>query len=33
MKNIDNVSKKPIDPLTSNEYTYSITSSKKEYEI
>ncbi|MDD3302748.1 MAG: FISUMP domain-containing protein, partial [Candidatus Gracilibacteria bacterium] len=33
MRNIDSVSKKPIDPLTANEYTYSITTSKKEYEI
>jgi len=33
IKNIDSVSKKPIDPLTANEYTYSITTSKKEYEI
>ncbi|MDD3302715.1 MAG: InlB B-repeat-containing protein [Candidatus Gracilibacteria bacterium] len=33
IKNIDKVSKKGIDPLTSNEYTYSITSSKTEYQI
>ena len=33
IKNIDSVSKKTIDPLTGNEYTYSITTSKKEYEI
>jgi len=33
IKNIDNVSKKTTDPLTGNEYTYSITSKKTEYQI
>ncbi|MDD3302144.1 MAG: prepilin-type N-terminal cleavage/methylation domain-containing protein [Candidatus Gracilibacteria bacterium] len=33
IKNIDKVSKKPIDPLTDNEYTYSITPSRTEYQI
>ncbi|MDD3303065.1 MAG: prepilin-type N-terminal cleavage/methylation domain-containing protein [Candidatus Gracilibacteria bacterium] len=33
IKNIQSVSKVITDPLTSNEYTYSITSSKKEYQI
>ncbi|MDD3302002.1 MAG: prepilin-type N-terminal cleavage/methylation domain-containing protein [Candidatus Gracilibacteria bacterium] len=33
IKNIQSVSKVIIDPLTSNEYTYSITSSKTEYQI
>jgi len=32
-KNIESVSKVITDPLTSNEYTYSITSSKTEYQI
>ena len=33
MINIKNINKKPIDPLTENEYTYSITSWKTEYQI
>ena len=33
IKNIQSVSKVITDPLTSNEYTYSITSSKTEYQI
>ncbi|NDK09125.1 hypothetical protein EOM39_07870, partial [Candidatus Gracilibacteria bacterium] len=33
MINIKNINKKPIDPLTENEYTYSITSGKTEYQI
>ena len=33
LKNIDKVSKTPLDPLTWNEYTYSITPSKTEYQI
>ncbi|MDD3302205.1 MAG: InlB B-repeat-containing protein [Candidatus Gracilibacteria bacterium] len=33
LKNIDKVSKTPLDPLTLNEYTYSITPSKTEYQI
>jgi len=33
LKNVDKVSKKPIDPLTDNEYTYSITPSRTEYQI
>jgi len=32
-KNIESVSKVITDPLTANEYTYSITSSKTEYQI
>ncbi|MDD3302306.1 MAG: prepilin-type N-terminal cleavage/methylation domain-containing protein [Candidatus Gracilibacteria bacterium] len=33
IKNIETVSKVITDPLTANEYTYSITSSKTEYQI
>ncbi|MDD3302893.1 MAG: InlB B-repeat-containing protein [Candidatus Gracilibacteria bacterium] len=33
LKNIDKVSKTPLDPLTGNEYTYSITPSRTEYQI
>jgi len=33
IKNIQSVSEKPIDPLTQNEYTYSVTPSKTEYQI
>ncbi|MDD3302828.1 MAG: prepilin-type N-terminal cleavage/methylation domain-containing protein [Candidatus Gracilibacteria bacterium] len=32
-KNIENINKIVTDPLTSNEYTYSITKNKNEYEI
>jgi len=33
IKNLQSVSKKPIDPLTSDEFTYSVTNSKTEYQI
>ncbi|MDD3303057.1 MAG: prepilin-type N-terminal cleavage/methylation domain-containing protein [Candidatus Gracilibacteria bacterium] len=33
IKNIQSVSKKPIDPLTSDEFTYSVTASKTEYQL
>ncbi|MDD3302900.1 MAG: prepilin-type N-terminal cleavage/methylation domain-containing protein, partial [Candidatus Gracilibacteria bacterium] len=33
IKNIQSLNKVITDPLTSNEYTYSITSSKTEYQI
>ncbi|MDD3303009.1 MAG: prepilin-type N-terminal cleavage/methylation domain-containing protein [Candidatus Gracilibacteria bacterium] len=33
IKNVQSVSKKPIDPLTSDEFTYSITMGKTEYQI
>jgi len=33
IKNIESISKVITDPLTANEYTYSITSSKTEYQI
>ncbi|MDD3302065.1 MAG: pre-peptidase C-terminal domain-containing protein [Candidatus Gracilibacteria bacterium] len=33
IKNIEKVSKKPIDPLTSDEFTYSITAGKTEYQL
>ncbi|MDD3303058.1 MAG: prepilin-type N-terminal cleavage/methylation domain-containing protein [Candidatus Gracilibacteria bacterium] len=33
IKNIQSVSKKTIDPLTSDEFTYSITAGKTEYQI
>jgi len=32
-KNIENINKKPIDPLTNSEYAYSITNNKREYQI
>lgn len=31
--NLKNINKKPTDPLTFNEYTYSVTSYKNEYQI
>jgi hypothetical protein len=33
IRNLDKINKKPIDPLTENEYTYSVTSLKTEYQI
>jgi len=33
IKNIEKVNKKPIDPLTSDEFTYSITAWKTEYQL
>jgi prepilin-type N-terminal cleavage/methylation domain-containing protein len=33
IKNLDKINKKPLDPLTGNEYTYSVTSWKTEYQI
>jgi hypothetical protein len=30
---VGKVSKKPVDPLTGIEYTYSVNASKKEYQI
>ncbi|NDK08216.1 prepilin-type N-terminal cleavage/methylation domain-containing protein [Candidatus Gracilibacteria bacterium] len=33
MTNLKNINKKPTDPLTYNEYTYSVTSYKNEYQI
>ena len=33
IKNLQRLSKKPLDPLSLNEYTYSRLSSKKEYEL
>ncbi len=31
--NLWKISKKPIDPLTNNEYTYSVTNTKREYQL
>lgn len=33
MKNVDKLDHKPVDPLTLNEYTYSITNLKNEYQL
>ncbi len=33
MTNLVNINKKPVDPLTGNEYTYSVTSLKNEYQV
>lgn len=33
VKNVDKLNKKPVDPLTLNEYTYSITNLKNEYQL
>nr|MDD3720845.1 type II secretion system protein [Candidatus Gracilibacteria bacterium] len=33
IKNLQKLNKKPTDPLTQNEYTYSITNLKTEYQI
>lgn len=33
MKNLKNISKKPVDPLTWNEYAYSVTALKNEYQV
>jgi hypothetical protein len=31
--NVDKLSKAPLDPLTGNEYIYSITEYKEEYQL
>ena len=31
--NVDKLDKKPVDPLTEKEYTYSVTSTKQEYQL
>lgn len=33
IRNIKNINKKPVDPLTGNEYTYSVTALKTEYQL
>lgn len=32
-QNVGKLEKKPVDPLTENEYTYSVTNTKNEYEV
>ncbi len=33
IKNLQKLNKKPVDPLTGNEYTYSVTNLKTEYQL
>lgn len=33
IKNLNNINKKPVDPLKWNEYTYSVTATRNEYQI
>ncbi|MDD3302399.1 MAG: InlB B-repeat-containing protein [Candidatus Gracilibacteria bacterium] len=33
IRNIENINKKPTDPLTNNEYTYSVANNRVEYQI